>query len=97
MQQIFSTQWVYFISSSTFDTWSLDGDAAAPLLVLVIRRVGLEIVATAGRTPEALANSVHRSLVVGEGVFTIERFVALRADPLKANKQIRWLAMGQTV
>ena len=50
--------------------------------------VGLEIVATAVRTPEALADSVHRSLVVGQAAFTIERFVAQRADPLKANKRV---------
>ena len=89
MQQIFSTQWVQvFSSSSTSDTWSLGCDAPAPPLVLVIRRVGLEVVAAAGGTPEALADFMRGSQVVGQGVFTGERLVALRADPLKANKQI---------
>ena len=56
--------------------------------MLVKCHVRREILAATRWAPEALADFMHRSQVVGQGVFTIERFVALRADPLKANKQI---------
>ena len=49
--------------------------------------IGREILAPACRTPEALADFMHRSQVVIQTTFTPERLIAERADPLKANKQ----------
>ena len=52
----------------------------------VERVVGREVLATALRAPEHLADFMNSSQVVVDAVFAIERLVAERTDKLKANE-----------
>ena len=58
------------------------GDDGTRLLVLVKRHVRREILAATCRALEALADFMHSSQVVGQGAFTIERFVAEQTNRL---------------